>query len=177
MKPKKKDMSIGARIERLRPIFGDQTPKLLKTTDLLLKHKYGKRKGESELDYLTRINYCQECHIPFGFWGFFYVVEGKVSKYVEYKKIEFERQFPFFRIDVLVSTPTLCKINGYATPQSNPIPVQYTIEKAKALRYYNPKSVHWTDNSAKMLNKCAKGDFYDLASGGTSYENLVEGSE
>lgn len=179
-KSKSKKLSLEERIEKLRPFFADRTENLIATADALIAQGFGQRYNETQLEYLTRINYCQERKIPFGFWGFFYVVDGKVSKYVEYKQIEFEKQFPYYHIETVVSTPKKCIIKGYPTPQSNPIRVEYTMEKAIQLRYCKIRAdgtyvnVHWEFNPQKMLNKCCKGDFYDLASGGTSFEGFEE---
>lgn len=173
-KNKKKSVSRDARLERLRKIFGERTDELIVTANDLIKEGLNKRKAETETQYFQRIQYCEDQGIKLCYVGFTYNVDGTVNEYVKLKEIMFRNSYPNYEIKVKLSTPEKCQIVGRATPDDNWIPVEYTLEKAKALNYYKETSVHWKYNPAKMLNKCCKGDFYDLASGRTNVFNFPE---
>jgi len=126
---------------------------------------------------MQRIQYCVDQGILLCYVGFTYNVDGTVNEYVKLKEIMFRKSYPNYEIKVIASTSKECKIIGRASPDHNWIPVEYTHEKAVALRYYKESSVHWKYNEPKMLNKCCKGDFYDLASGRTNVFNFPEDEE
>lgn len=147
----------------------------------LTNAKLGKRKTESDLEYLMRVSYCDFCEIDMSLVNTTYIVEGKVSRYVELKGILFakkypKREFPKRLIETLESTPTYCKVRG-TVDGKNFVEVEYDIPKAKALnRNYN-SNPHWKYNPQKMLNKSAKGDLFDLLSDTPMTENLVDNEE
>ena len=138
----------------------------------LIKAGLGKRKKESDLEYMMRIQYCVKCGIDLCFVNNTYIVGGKVARMVELKGILFAERFPEAEIIVIASTPKLCKLKGRASPDHNWIPVTWDIAKAKNLKAWKD-NVHWNYNEQRMLNKSAKGDFYDLAGGVPMSENTI----
>ena len=173
-KTKSKPKTRDERLDRLRKIFGERAEELVITANDMIKEGLNKRKSETDTQYLQRIQYCEDQGILPCYVGFTYNVDGTVSEYVKLKEIIFRKKYPHYEIKVVKSTPTECKIIGRASPDDNWIPVEYTHEKAVALRYYKETSVYWMYNEAKMLNKCCKGDFYDLAGGRTNVFNFPE---
>jgi len=171
---KTKDMTDEQKINEWELLF--PSPEVAKQyrirANQLIKAGLGKRKKESDLEYMMRIQYCIECGIKLCFVNDTYIVSGKVARMVELKGILFAEQFPNAEINVIVSTPELCKIKGRASPDHNWIPVTWDVKKAKNLKAYKD-NVHWKFNTQRMLNKSAKGDFYDLAGGVPMSENTI----
>jgi hypothetical protein len=166
------------KLDALRLIFGTdaKVKRYENFANNLIKEGIGKRKDETDVQYMIRVQYCDMEKIPMCYLGLTYEVNGVVSKYVELKRILFKQIYPDYEIQVMASTNELCKIRGRATPESSWIPVEYTIQKAKDLGYAK-NNKHWNYNTQKMLNKCCKGDFFDLAGGGYSTFHGMEASK
>lgn len=171
-------------IEKFGSLFGDtEAIKLSNIAQQLTNAKLGKRKNETDLEYLMRINYCIFTGIDLSLVNATYIVDGKVARYVELKGVLFDRShplkdYPKKRIETLLSTKEMCRVRG-TVDGKHWIEVDYDIEKAKALvsGASNPKNKHWVHNTQKMLNKSAKGDLYDLLNDTPMFENLIEGEK
>lgn len=154
------------KLDKLRLIFGDKVNHYKDLASILIKEGLGKRKDETDTQYLLRIQYCEQCRIPFCFLSLTYIIDAKVSRNVELKGILFAQKYPDFEIVVIRSTDEICEIKGRASPENNWIPITWTIKDAmKRVRLFNGKFSHWGFNKQRMLNKSTKGDFFDLAGG------------
>lgn len=174
-KKKNTNLSIEDKIKRFEKLFPtpEITRHLLLVAEDLAKSGYGMRKGESDVSYLFRINYCVECNIPLCFLNLTYNIDGKVSRMVELKGILFKKQFPDSKVEVIISTPEKCIVRGRVSPEGNWVKVEYDIEKAKKLDTYKHHNKHWVHNPQRMLNKTCKGDLYDYLSETPMSENLI----
>lgn len=149
----------------------------------LTNAKLGKRKNESDLEYLMRVSYCKFCNIDMSLVNTTYIVGGKVARYVELKGILWAKRYPLKdyperKVETLYSTPTECAVRGTIDGE-HWVEVEYDIPKAQALveNASNPNNKHWKYNTQKMLVKSAKGDLFDLLSDTPMTENLIEEGE
>ncbi len=164
----------------------EEAQKVKSIADLLLKTGLGKRKVkkngqytlESDLEYMMRVQYCVACNIPLCFINQTYILEGGVHRMVEVKMWAFKKSYPNAEFQVICCNKTKMIKQGRISPEHNWVRVEWTLEKAKALRLYHKGKAQWAENIESMFNARCNGQLVDILGGleaqGSGYMSTEE---
>jgi len=132
-----------------------------------VKGKNGKMRDETDLEYMLRVQYCVTMDIPLCLLNKTYPLDGSFGQMVEIKLWKFQNAYPLGTIEFVMSGNGKMIKQGRISPNHNWFRVEWTIEKAKKLKYYHEKKAHWVYNEVTMLSNRCDGQICDVLGGST----------
>ena len=112
-----------------------------------------------------RLQYCLAQKIPLCFINLTYILDGKISEFVELKKWKLKQQFPNVESNVICATPEKAIVQVRTDPDANWVQTSWDLEKAKALVGPYEKSKFYKHNPIKQLVVRCLGDLCDILLG------------